>query len=421
MSSLQLNIVRGNAQVTANLSWSGAVPIGTVDYLIFYHVVGQSQIKSISSTSSSVVIANLTNNTQYAFSATAFVGGYINGSVLSETNVMVSIPSTVPDQSNNVVAVVSTNGNIISGQVQLSWAEGAVSSYYPTLNYNVYQSTDNVNFTMIESPTALNCNVTGLSNGTIYYFQISEVNLIGESLKTSISATPLGLPSVPQGLTVAINHDASDSAQTGFESVDLAWSAPNDNGGSALTNYTIQYSLDPTFASVVYSATNNTTSNILHDANLIIPFADQTTTTGWYYFKVCANSALGSGNFTSATTLMPDILPIAVVDLVGNNLDANGNHAMGTVTLNWSYVIDDSTPLLGYIVAYMDENNDLQPVYVNDVSITPDCTISGLVNGRSYDFSVFAFNMLGTGESQDVNVIPSYTPDAPSTTIYWPW
>jgi hypothetical protein len=54
---------------------------------------------------------------------------------------------------------------------------------------------------------------------------------------------------------------------------------------------------------------------------------------------------------------------------------------------------------------------------VNDVSITPDCTISGLVNGRSYDFSVFAFNMLGTGESQDVNVIPSYTPDAPSTTI----
>jgi hypothetical protein len=46
---------------------------------------------------------------------------------------------------------------------------------------------------------------------------------------------------------------------------------------------------------------------------------------------------------------MPDILPIAVVDLAGNNLDANGNHAMGTVTLNWSYVIDDSTPLLGYI------------------------------------------------------------------------
>jgi len=89
--------------------------------------------------------------------------------------------------------------------------------------------------------------------------------------------------------------------------------------------------------------------------------------------------------------------------LTGINLDANGNHAMGTVTLNWSYVIDDSTPLLGYIVAYLDENNDLQPVYVNDVSITPDCTISGLVNGRSYDFSVFAFNMLGTGESQDVN------------------
>jgi hypothetical protein len=84
----------------------------------------------------------------------------------------------------------------------------------------------------------------------------------------------LGLPSVPQGLTVAINHDASDSAQSGFESVDLAWSAPSDNGGSALTNYTIQYSLDPTFASAVFSATSNATSNILHDANLIIRRSD---------------------------------------------------------------------------------------------------------------------------------------------------
>jgi hypothetical protein len=42
------------------------------------------------------------------------------------------IPSTV------LQAVISVNGSVTSGAVQLSWLEGVVSSYYPTLNYNIY-------------------------------------------------------------------------------------------------------------------------------------------------------------------------------------------------------------------------------------------------------------------------------------------
>lgn len=42
---------------------------------------------------------------------------------------------------------------------------------------------------------------------------------------------------------------------------------------------------------------------------------------------------------------------------------------------------------------------------------------SGLLNGYSYDFSVIAFNMLGTGASSDINVIPSYMPDAPNVAV----
>jgi hypothetical protein len=132
---------------------------------------------------------------------------------------------------------------------------------------------------------------------------------------------------------------------------------------------------------------------------------------------VCANNALGSGVFTLATTLMPLSMPVAVTNLSGNNLLESGAHAMGTVTLNWNYVIDSSTPLLGYIVAYMDENNVLETLYVNDVTTSPSHTITGLLNGHSYDFSVIAFNMLGTGSSSDINVTPSYVPDAPVALI----
>ena len=106
------------------------------------------------------------------------------------------------------------------------------------------------------------------------------------------------------------------------------------SGGSAVLNYTIKYSLDPSFTVNVFSATINGTSGQLLDANLIIPFADQLTSTGWYYFKVCANNALGSGDFTSATTLMPDSMPMAVVDLTGNNLLENGGHATGNSNID---------------------------------------------------------------------------------------
>ena len=39
--------------------------------------------------------------------------------------------------------------------------------------------------------------MTGLLNGTLYYFKVSDPNLIGESAKASISATPLGSASTP--------------------------------------------------------------------------------------------------------------------------------------------------------------------------------------------------------------------------------
>jgi hypothetical protein len=115
---------------------------------------------------------------------------------------------------------------------------------------------DNVNFSLIASPNALNFNVTGLENGTLYYFKVSDVNLIGESSKASISATPLGLASIPLGLTVAIDANASVQINAGYQSVDVNWSAPVDNGGSAIINYTVQYSLDPTFSNNVFSATS---------------------------------------------------------------------------------------------------------------------------------------------------------------------
>jgi hypothetical protein len=99
-------------------------------------------------------------------------------------------------------------------------------------------------------------------------------------------------------------------------------------------------------------------------------------------------------------TIVADIIPNAVSNLAASNDPS-------TVTLTWNYDIDNSTPLLGYIIAYLDTAGEMTSVYVNDVSGSPSYTIDGLQNGNRYDFSVFGINMLGAGPSVDVSCIPS--------------
>lgn len=177
------------------------------------------------------------------------------------------------------------------------------------------------------------------------------------------------------------------------------------------------YSLDPSFVTNVTSVSVSGTNVSVQDANLVIPFADRLTSTGWFYFKVCAVNAIGAGPFTSAVTLVADIIPNAVTSLVASNLDGDGNYAPSTVALSWSYAVDNSTPLLGYIVAYLDTSGEMVSVYVKYVSGNPSHTITGLENGTSYDFSVFGINMLGAGPSLDASATPSTVPDAPEVSF----
>ena len=114
---------------------------------------------------------------------------------------------------------------------------------------------------------------------------------------------------------------------------------------------------------------------------------------------------------------MAEIIPTTVTNLIATNLDENDNHAASTVTLSWSYDIDNSTPLLGYIIAYLDTSDEMHSVYVNDVSEAPAHIISDLQNGVSYEFSVFGINMLGAGPSLSVTAILPPVPDAPEVTI----
>ena len=91
----------------------------------------------------------------------------------------------------------------------------------PITGYNVYQGTSPggearvpVNgASLVTSPYT----VTGLNNGTTYYFRVTAVNRVGEGpASAEAKAVPVTVPGAPTGLT----------ATPGDARVTLSWTAP---------------------------------------------------------------------------------------------------------------------------------------------------------------------------------------------------
>jgi len=106
---LSLQVVPHDGQVSCQLSWvDGHAPSGTVDFMILYFRQGSKTIKSVSSQTTSVDVNTLTNGQTYYFKAIAYQGGFSDAHKLSESSLVSSVPSTVPQAPQNLQGIVST-------------------------------------------------------------------------------------------------------------------------------------------------------------------------------------------------------------------------------------------------------------------------------------------------------------------------
>src|SRR5439155_120851 len=158
----------------------------------------------------------------YRVSAINSIGTSSTSSTASATTL-----AAAPSSPTGVTATT-----VSSSQINLSWTAPSDNGGPAITGYMIERSTDGGSTWSIAvantGSTATASSDTCLTHSPPYAYRVSSINSVGTSSTSSTaSATTLAVaPSSPTGLTAT----AASASQIG-----LTWTAPTDNGGSAIT------------------------------------------------------------------------------------------------------------------------------------------------------------------------------------------
>jgi type II secretory pathway pseudopilin PulG len=355
---------------------------------------------SISSTAVTCTITGLTTNDSYTFTVAAFnvvgMGAY---SPASSTFALV-VPGTPTAPTAAVASPTS---------VTLTWAapsdSGPPITGYQINDTNTTTSTNSTNGCAGSiSSTAVTCTITGLTTGDLYTFTVAAINVVGTgaysppSTSLMVNVVP-GTPSAPS---------ASVASAT---SATLTWSAPSDSG-TAVTGYQINDTNTTTHATGtnVCAGSTSSTTTACTVTGLI--------TNDSYTFTVAAINTEGTGSFSTPSNAV-------ALDYAGApSTPAASVVGAASVTVSWSAPSDSGPPITGYQINDTNTTTSTNNTNVcagSTTSTAVTCTVTGLITGDSYTFTVAAVNVVGTGTASSASPAVSLTtpnaPAAPTTAV----
>jgi hypothetical protein len=265
----------------------------------------------------------------------------------------------------------SISASASDGSASVSWSavshaatDGGVSGYtvYSYDSAGTYISATNTTRTSID--------ITGLSNGSSYKFKVASYNSAGTGIATDFSSTvtPFGVPATPTGIT----------STKGNGEVSLSWTAPASNG-SAITDYTVQYSTDNsswiTFTDAISTTASATVTGL---TNGIL-----------YYFRVAAKNSAGTGSYTSSVSNTPSTIPSTPTGL-------SLVPSTTSITASWLEPANGGSAITDYIIQYKRSVDSVWITVSDGVSPNTAFTVTGLLETTAYDIRVAAINANGT-------------------------
>ena len=175
----------------------------------------------------------------------------------------------------------------------------------------------------------------------------------------------------------------------------LTWTAPASNGGSAITDYVVQYKLSTSGSWSTFADGTSTTA-----AAVVTGLTNALS----YDFRVSATNSVGTGVSSSTATATPALsAPTAPQSLVAESNES------GQSTLTWSAPLSNGgASITDYVVEYkLNSEPTTWTTFADGVSGSTGAIVTGLVNGSLYNFRVSATNSVGTGVvSSTANATP---------------
>ena len=241
--------------------------------------------------------------------------------------------------------------------------------------------TENVKFVdLLSSGTK----ITHLDEFETYYARVFAINSVGiSSASNTVTVTTIGRPDAPTSVQVNASGDQ----------IVVSWTAPTNNGGSAITGYIVEY----------------TTTQNDYDSGTRVSLASNITSYAFdaepgtlYYVKVRAVSAAGLGDYSPEAQKISNLPPQSMPGLT-----ATGQSK--AVLVSWNAQTSTSNggaTIASYTIRWYSANNVLNNITVsgstNSIIIdsedttgdsVPDATLTA---GRNYIFTIIATNAVGS-------------------------
>ncbi len=227
-----------------------------------------------------------------------------------------------------------------------------------------------------------------------------------DAARRPVSVTVGSVETKPGGGATVPGAPRSPSATlSGARSVSVSWSAPADDGGSSVLDYTVAVLANgsPTGASSTTGSTSASFSGLTRGVA--------------YSFRVTARNAVGSGSAATSNAVTP---PVVVPGAPGSPTATlvSSSAAGATVTVSWSAPADDGgSSITGYDVSASPSGGSR-----TTSAGSTSTTFTGLPVGFVYRFSVAARNSIGAGPTATVTldvpavldgaVSPDYVPSS---------
>ena len=264
-----------------------------------------------------------------------------------------AVVAFIPPDAPTAVTAVAGNG-----QATVSWTSPANNGGAAITSYTVTASNGNTCVANTGTPVATSCVITGLTNAVPYNFSVTATNgalLTSSASLSSADVTPAGTPDAPTSVTAAAGNGQAS----------VQWLAPTSNGGSAITNYIVEYSSNNglSWTTAAHPVSTNTSLAVTGLAN-----------GATYIFRITAVNAVGSSTpSVSSSSVMPKSTDSTLSQLVSSSGTLSPTFAGGT--LAYSISVGNSVTSITLTPTLNESHGSIQ---VNGTSVTSGQASSAL-------------------------------------------